>query len=116
MIINKLNKLDQQKLDLQLELNRLIQSPKSDLDKINEIQSEILYIDKQIEMVVGKKEIDRRKELKKKKLGIEETNRKNYYNFKSRLKKISPMIIATNRIIKIIENEKTIDEKVMVKS
>ena len=97
------NLLQKQKLDLQVELNGLLHSYSKDQDKINELKSEILYLDKQIEKIVGKKEIERQNELKNKKSGVDEINKKNYYNLKSMVKRISPMNVATNRMISLIE-------------
>ena len=115
----KLNLLQRQKLDLQMKLSDLLHSSTNDKDAINEIKSEIIYINKQIEKIVGKKEIEMQNELKNKKFGLEEKNKNNYYNFKFTIKKISPMKIATNRIINIIEskvNTNSNSEKVRVRT
>ena len=112
------NLLQKQKLEIQVELNSLLHSSNIDKDKINELKAEILYLDKQIEKIVGKNEIERRNELKKKKSGIDEINKNNYYGFKRKFKKISPMTIATNRMIDVIEkieNRQIEEEKVRVK-
>lgn len=117
-MVNKINSLQKQKLDLQVELNNLLHSLNPDRDKINELKSEILYLDKQIQKIVGKKEIERQNQLKKRKSGIEEINKKNYYSLKSMVKRISPMAIATNRMMSTIEKLQTRqieDEKVRVK-
>lgn len=115
---NKLNSLQKQKLDLQVELNSLLHSSFKDDDKINEIKSEILYLDKQIEKIIGKKEIERQNELKNKKSGIEEINKNNYYSLKLIVKRISPMTAATNRMINTIEKmqiKEVQNEKVRMK-
>ena len=115
---NKINSLQKQKLELQLELNTLLHTSNQDQDKINELKSEILYLDKQIERIVGKKEIERQAQLKNKKSGIEEMNKKNYYGFKAKFKRISPMTIATIRMIGIIDKIETKEiqsERVKVK-
>ena len=114
-----INLLQKQKLDKQVELNSLLHSSNIDKDKINELKAEILYLDKQIEKIVGKNEIERRNQLKNKKSGIDEINKNNYFGFKSKFKKISPMSIATNRMISIIEkieNRTIEEEKVKVKA
>ena len=110
--------LQKQKLELQVQLNGLLHQTNKDQDKINELKSEILYLDKQIEKIVGKKEIERQNELKKKKQGVEEINKNNQYNLKTMVKRINPMSIATNRMINTIEKLQNIqieDEKVRVK-
>ena len=115
---NKLNELQKQKLDLQIELSIFIHSSVKDQDKINELEAEILYLDKQIEKIVGKNEIERRNELKKKKSNIDSINKSNYYSLKLMVKKISPMTIATNRMVSVIdklENTKSNDDKARVK-
>ena len=53
----KLDLLQKQKLEFQLELNDILHSSTDNQDKINELKSEIIYINKQIEKIVGKKEI-----------------------------------------------------------
>lgn len=110
----KVDLLQDKKIKLQVELNDLLSLEDKDDDKINEIKSEILYIDKQIEKIVGKNEIESQKKLKKKISNEEEINKKNYYDLKSRVKTINPMLLATNRIIKIISVQYS-DEKVKVK-
>lgn len=115
----KLDLLQKQKLEFQLELNDILHSSTDNQDKINELKSEIIYINKQIEKIVGKKEIEMQNELKNKKLRIEDKHKSNYYNLKAMIDKINPMKIATNRIIKIIENKSNInfdEEKVRVKT
>lgn len=98
------NLLQKQKLDLQVKLNELLNSNDKSQDKVNELKSEILYLDKQIEKIIGSNELKRQKELKRKKLGIDQTNLKNYYTFKDKYKKISQMKLATARMIALIEN------------
>ena len=41
-----INSLQKQKLDLQIKLNELVNSGEKSIDKINEIKSEIIYLDK----------------------------------------------------------------------
>lgn len=98
------NSLQKRKLDLQVNLNQLLKSNNASLDEVNELKSEILYLDKQIEKIVGTNEIKRQKELKRKKSGIEQRNLSNFYEFKDKYKKISKMKIATTRMIASIEN------------
>lgn len=98
------NSLQKQKLNLQVKLNELLKSGSATVDEINELKSEILYLDKQIEKIVGTNEIKRQQELKRKKSGIEQRNLRNFYEFKDKYKKISKMKIATTRMIASIEN------------
>ena len=132
MISNEdVNILQKQKLDLQIQLNELLKSKSKNIDYINELKSEILYlnkltdkileINKQIEKIIGSNEIKRQNELKRKKLGIEETNINNYYSFKAKYKKICKMRISVFRMLNVIENymnnnTKNIDEIVKVKA
>lgn len=115
MLKKNVDSMQKQKLELQVELNTLLHSSALDQDKINELKSEILYLDKQIEKTVGKKEIQRQKELKNRQSDIEKINKNNYYNLKSIVKKISPMNIATNRMIDIIEKMDRQKEEQIVK-
>lgn len=98
------NSLQKQKLDLQVKLNQLLKSNNASVDEVNELKSEILYLDKQIEKIVGSNEIKRQNELKRKKSGVEQRNLSNFYAFKDKYKKISKMRIATTRMIASIEN------------
>ncbi len=98
------NSLQKQKLDLQVKLNELLKSGSATADEINELKSEILYLDKQICKIVGSNEIKRQQELKRKKSGVEQRNLRNFYEFKDKYKKISKMKIATTRMIASIEN------------
>jgi len=112
------NSLQKQKLDLQLKLNQLLKSSNASIDEVNELKSEILHLDKQIEKIVGSNEIKRQNELKRKKSGIEQRNLNNFYAFKDKYKKISKMRIATTRMIASIEsyqkevynNEETLEQ------
>lgn len=101
---SNVNSLQKQKLDLQIKLNELLKSDNKTEDGINELKSEIIYLNKRIEKIVGSNEIERQKELKRKKLGIDQRNLNNYYAFKDKYKKISKMKIATNHIISLIES------------
>ena len=102
MVVENIKSLQNKKLKLQLELNNLLYSQNKDQDKINELKSEILYLEKQIKKTIGKKEIQRREEYKRQ--GIDSINRKNYYGFKNKFKKISPIFVATNRMMNTIDN------------
>lgn len=105
MISNEDEKtLQKQKLDLQIKLNELLKSNDKSIDDINELKSEILHLDKQIEKIVGSNEIKRQKEVKRKKLGIEETNINNYYLFKSKYRQICKMRISFLHMLSAIEN------------
>lgn len=105
MISNEdVNTLQKQKLDLQIKLNELLKSSNKSIDDINELKSEILYLDKQIEKIVGSNEIKRQKEVKRRKLGIEETNINNYNLFKSKYRQICKMRISTLHMVSAIEN------------
>lgn len=113
------NSLQKQKLELQIKLNELLKSSDKSNDKVNELKSEILYLDKQIEKILGSNEIKRQKELKRKKSGIDQTNINNYFALKEKYKKISNMKLATTRMIGLIEtlekNSLLIEERVKVK-
>lgn len=114
---SKINSLQARKREIQLELNELLHASNPDNDKINELRAEILYIEKQIEKIVGKKEIDRLSEVRRNQIGIDEISKRNYFALKEKFKKISPMAIATNRIVNLIDRltKNQSEEKVRVK-
>lgn len=101
---SNVNSLQKQKLDLQIKLNELLKSNNKNDDEINELKSEIIYLNKRIEKIVGSNEIERQNQLRRKKLGIDQKNLNDYYEFKDKYKKISKMKIATNHIISLIES------------
>lgn len=98
-----INLLQKQKKDLQIKLDELLNSNDKTPDRINELKSEILYLDKQIEKILGTNEIERQKELKRQKSGVEQRNVKSYYALKDKYKKISKMKLATTKMISLIE-------------
>ena len=103
MLDTDINSLETKKLSLEIELNNLLKSENKEEDKINELRSEILYLKKQISQRLGPKEVEISKRIKRKKLGIDETNISNYNAFKSRYKKISKIEVATKNILKVID-------------
>ena len=107
----KLDSLEKEKLQKQMELSNILND---DEDKVNELKSEILHLEKQIEKIVGKKEITRQQELKNKRNRKYEINRDNYFKLKQMLKRISPMNNAVNKFIYTVDNSK-VDEIVKVK-
>lgn len=103
MMLNAdINSLESKKLSLEVELNELLKS-NAEQDKINELRSEILYIKKQISQRLGTKEVENQEKIKRKKLGVDERNIKNYNAFKSRYKKISKMEVSTKNILRVID-------------
>lgn len=98
----QVNELQTQKLQLELKLNEILHTPNHSIDEVNELKSEIIYLDKKIGKQLGAKELERQKELSKKKSGIEQINIKGYYALKDKYKKISKMKLATERMLKII--------------
>jgi len=103
-----INSLETKKINLEIKLNELLKN-NAEIDKINELRSEIIYITKQISQKLGTKEVESQEQLKRKKLHIDERNVKNYNAFKSRYKRISKMEVATRNILKAIDmylNEK----------
>ncbi len=112
--------LEKRKLDLQIKLNELLKSNNKNIDDINAFKSEILYLDKQIERIVGSNEINRQKEVRRKKLAIEETNIDNYYLFKNKYKQICKIKVSTSHMLSVIEkylnnHQKNLAEVVKVK-
>lgn len=103
MLDTDINSLETRKLSLEIQLNELLKSSNKEEDKINELKSEILYLKKQIDQKIGPKEVEISKKIKRRKLGIDETNISNYNAFKSRYKKISKMEVATKNILKVID-------------
>ena len=116
-MINECNEqeLQNKKRNLQANLSLLLNSKDCSIDKINELKSEILHIDKLIEKKVGSNELKRQEEVRRKKSGIDQANISTYNSLKSRYKKISEMNIATSRLISIIDNLKYSYEKSKVK-
>lgn len=100
------NKFQKKKLELQADLDLLLKSNNPTLEEINSLRAEIKYLDKQIEKILGTKELERIEESKKKKSGIEEFNKKNYYALRDKYKKMNRMKIATARMLSLIEKYK----------
>ena len=87
-------------------------------DELNALKSEIKYLDDKLKKINGLNEQKRMEQLKSKKSGIEEKNKKNYYAFKDKYNKISNMNLATTRIINIIgdlQKQQYIEEKERIK-
>ena len=111
--------LQQQREKKYNEYATLLNSNNPSKDELNALKSEIKYLDDQLNKINGLNEKKRIEQVKNKKSGIEEKNKKSYYAFKEKYKKISNMKLATTRIIGIIgelQKQEYIDsEKVMVK-
>lgn len=103
MLDTDINSLEAKKTSLEIELNNLLRSENKEQDKINELRSEILYLKKQISQRLGSKEVKKQEEIKRKKLGVDERNIKNYNVFKSKYRKISKMEVATKNILKVLD-------------
>ena len=97
-----INLLESKKLNLELELNKLLKS-NAEEDKINELRSEILYIKKQINQILGPKEVETQEKIKRRKLGVDERNIRNYNLFKSKYRQISKIEISTKNMLRVIE-------------
>lgn len=118
MLATDINSLETKKIGLEIELNNLLKNGKEEIDKINELRSEILYLKKQISQKLGSKEVKNHEELKRKKYGIDEKNIKNYSAFKTKYKQISKMEVSTKNILKVIDvylNKKQYEQNDMVK-
>ena len=118
MLAADINSLETEKVGLEIELNNLIKNGNIEIDKINELRSEILYLKKQISQKLGSKEVKNHEELKRKKYGLDEKNIKNYSVFKTKYKQISKMEVSTKNILKVIDaylNKKQYEQNDMVK-
>ena len=104
-----LKKLQSDKLNYQLKLNDLLKSPNVNIENINELKSEIIHINKQIEKIVGKKELERQVELKVKKIDTSLIDLNNYNALKNKYDKISNINNSTKKIIEIIKIYKNLD-------
>lgn len=104
-----LKKLQSDKLNYQLKLNDLLKSPNVNIENINELKSEIIHINKQIEKIVGKKELERQDELKVKKIDTSLIDLNNYNILKNKYDKISNINNSTKKIIEIIKIYKNLD-------
>lgn len=96
----------------------LLNSYNPSSDELNAIKSEIKYLDDKLNKINGLNEQKRMEQLKNKKSGIEEKNKKNYYAFKDKYNKISNMNLATTRIINVIGNiqkQQYLEEKERIK-
>jgi len=103
MLGSDINSLETKKLSLEIELNNLLRCEDKDEDKINELRSEILHLQKQINKILGTKEVQKQKEIKREKSRVDERNIKTYNEFKSKYRKISKMEVSTKNILKVIE-------------
>jgi len=103
MLDTDINSLETKKLSLEIELNALLKCEDKDYDKINELKSEILHLQKQIDRKLGTKEVQKQKEIKREKSGVDERNIKNYNIFKAKYKKISKMEVSTKNILRVID-------------
>jgi len=103
MLGSDINSLETKKLSLEIELNNLLRCEDKDEDKINELRSEILHLQKQINKILGTKEVQNQKEIKREKSRVDERNIKTYNEFKSKYRKISKMEVSTKNILKVIE-------------
>ena len=103
MLDADINSLETKKLSLEIELNAILKAEEKDADKINELRSEILHLNKQINKKLGTKEVQNQKEIKRVKSGVDERNIKNYNAFKNKYKKISKMEVSTKNILRVIE-------------
>ena len=103
MLESDINSLESKKIDLELQLNDLLKN-NAEVDKINELKAEILYIKKQISQKLGSKEVETQAKIKRKKSGVDERNIKNYNAFKSKYKKISKMEVSTKNILRVIDS------------
>lgn len=102
-----INSIQREKIDKEIKLNNLLKSKKFSQDDVNELKSEILHLDKQIEKIVGSNEIRRQKELKFKR--INEMRINNYYAFKNKYKKINKMSSSVKRFIKVVDSYNNIE-------
>lgn len=103
MLCTDVNSLETKKLSLEIELNNLLKNEDREEDKINELRSEILYLKKQIGQKLGSKEVENQEKIKRKKLGVDDRNIKNYNAFKNKYKKISKIEVSTKNILKVID-------------
>lgn len=110
MLDTDINSLETKKLSLEIELNTLLKSEDVDEDKINELKSDILHLQKQIDKKLGTKEVQKQKEIKREKSGVDERNIKNYNAFKAKYKKISKIEVSTKNILRVIDTYLNKDE------
>lgn len=106
------NSLQKQKREKEVKLNELVKSGNITQDEINELKSEILYLKKQIEKIVGSNEIKRQKEIRLKKSGVEQRKLNNYYTFKEKYKKISKLNSSIKKLVHVIDkyNNETLNK------
>lgn len=103
MLGSDINSLETNKLSLEIELNALLKSEEKDEDKINELRSEILHLQKQINKILGTKEVQKQKEIKKEKSRTDERIIIEYNELKKRYGKISKIRVSKRNILRVIE-------------
>ena len=105
--------LEKQKKEKEIELNTLLKSSDFSVDKVNELKSDILYLNKQIKKIVGSNELSRQKEIKTKKSN--ERRLSNYYAFKERYKKISRISSSIKKFNNVIDSYQNDSNLVRIK-
>ncbi len=107
VMISDLNiqELQNKRRDLQADLSTLLNTSNSSVDDINEIKSEIHYIEKLIEKKVGSNELKRLEEVKNKKSSKDNINIKMYNALKNRYYKIRRMDVATRRFMSLTSKD-----------
>ena len=98
------NSMQKKKLNLQIELDKLLNSPDKTVDKVNALRAEILYLDKQITKILGSNELKRQAEIRKRKLGQEESNIRAYFAFKAKYKQICCLGVSVSRMLSLDES------------
>ena len=103
MLGSDINSLETNKLSLEIELNALLKSEEKDEDKINELKSEILHLQKQKNRKLGTKEVQKQKELKKEKSRTDERIIIEYDGLKEKYGQISHLPVSKKNFLRVIE-------------
>lgn len=93
-----IKELQELKTKWQYELSELIKN-NADKEEMDAAKSELKHIDLQIKRIIGTNEIKRIDQIKNKKKGNDDINKKKFEQLKKMYKKIAPITTAVNNIL-----------------
>ena len=93
-----IKELQELKTKWQYELSELIKN-NADKEEMEAAKSELKHIDLQIKRIIGTNEIKRIDQIKNKKKGNDDINKKKFEQLKKMYKKIAPITTAVNNIL-----------------
>lgn len=93
-----IKELQELKTKWQYELSELIKN-NADKEEMDAAKSELKHIDLQIKRIIGTNEMKRIDQIKNKKKGNDDINKKKFEQLKKMYKKIAPITTAVNNIL-----------------